>query len=531
MKKLVTLVFCALFAVSLLIFSTLSTANAQEPNIKIITDYNHFGFINIRVYNSSDFEIANIDSDELEILRYYEDADKIVIWLDANFYLTTPHLDFIGITKTIGGVTTPVTETGDVYVIDNIASAPIEIKIAFDVASFEITSLYKDFSGSDISGTLDKDFIEFFTVKNGVATKLEKVADQYFINYGQRLRIKTADSITFNSKQSSYNLDSLYFNIRHERMLVTNSEYTIDDYFLYEYYDFFQKIQFIAYYTQNYKYSVNFSNSDLVEDCQVKNKNTGAVVSANDFFEPGTELQITVTLVSYAKLSKLSAGAPNIDGFQLGDTFTEDGNKIIINFITSNVETKNLLIHLEYVTFNVNSEGSTGAQIIFERNTFKFDDETLRYVEISISGIGGMEELKGWKIEGIEVPKVGEKDEANGIERIDEFSVKIDTKIWYGIYQNNFRSEVLTGTKSSIIIIIIAAAAVAVLAVLVLLLLMFKHSSTKRKIRAIMEAERTDSYHKDQSALFADLRGDKAYKISDEEVKARMKEEKHHKKD
>ena len=539
MEKLITLSLCAVFAFSLLIFNNLSTANAQDSNIKITTDYNETGFISFTSYDDSDNVIAEgevTNWDGLEFSFYDANIKKIIFDIKEYIVDTSDYLDNLGVIIVSGDGETSMTKDGDnTFIVDDIDPETFtEIKIQVDVLSFEIKASYLEYVPGDITGTLDNSFIDLYTIQNGVPVKLQKnLENEYWVQYNQVLRFKIADNITLNGNQKSYAFDELYFIQSFPQMKAVKVEgenyfeYLINADFIEEYVLFVGEIRLRAYYIQSFKVDLDFSMNGIAPI--VINADTSAVLGQNVFIESGTKLQITFNLAEYVELKRLSDDRPDIEGvFDTVDyeyDLVNNPNNTVKIFVTVTNQSINLKVNLDYAFFTVDSSGSTGIPANCSPNRFQYGDK----IEITAAGIGSMDEIKEWTINGISVPNVGESDTVNGIKRVDDTTVQIDTAVWYGAHKNIFTNDISTGTSTKVILIIVVVAVAAVLAVLLLLFLMYRHKHTKHKIKALLEAEQAEHYQHDQSALFADLRADKAYKVSDEEVKARMKDEKHHK--
>lgn len=543
MKKLFKFTFCLLFVFSLIAsFSTLklhADALEEDADIVITTNYNLQGLLSFTLLDEHDAQIGEpIYDNELKFLlyneNYGEDIAKIEIRVN-NEILDEDYLELTGITKWIGSTDTEIDEDiseEGLYIVD--IEPETEIDIEFYVRSINVSAAYKNQSNQAI-GAIDNG-IRFYTLDGGVKNYQDEVL------YGQTLYLEIPNNITSGGGQSLYIYDSLYFfdhpyfQIENDNLefnsvnSVYNVEFKIDKDFIVSGYAGMtgKKITFIAYYTQLYGFSLSFNDSNLapVDGYNVIKTASSQQLGQNEFLVYGSGLEITMTLKDYTELAMSWNG---ID-YQIANLYSTDSvsynpetGEVTINVVLD--RNKNLVVYLDLITFDIDSGNTDKEKISFSKNTFKVGDE----IEVSAVVSGSMDEIKDWTIAGVKVPNVGETDTANGLKRIDETTVIVDTAVWYHIKGTDFNNEIATGTKTSIIILIIALATAAIITVLAVILLMRKNANTKSKIKAILAEEKIESYKRDQSALFADLREDKAFTVSKDDVKARMKQKKQEK--
>lgn len=540
MKKIVILALGLLFVFSLAaLFKTDKNANAAEenPNIIITTNYNQERLLAFEAFNDENVSLGVFSNDsELVITNYFETVDEIWIFINQNAYKSEYFDDdYLSIEGVFVGED-EILPSGNLYIVEGIEPETItEIEIRFNIASFEISSACINLKTNNVvDGVFGNNFIEFYTVSDkGIETKLEKDAEEkYWVQYNQKLHIKLAENITLNNNEFSYNLNNLYINFFNQNFLagnISDYSYTVNADFLYYYFvnKIDKKINFLAYYMQNYKFTLDFNNKDLAVDYYVKNTGTNAAVGKDDFLKIGDVLQITMQLKDYTILKKLA----NDDRYNIGglnytsDEVTVNGDNvtIVVEVFDRNI---NLVINLELLTFEANDEGSIG-KTTFTNKNFKYGDK----VEITALMEDSFSEIKSWKIGGKIVPsKVNET--ANGIKRISENTVEIDTAVWYDIAKesgfnlNLFKSEIVTGMKSSMLMIIIISSGAVVIAGVVLLLIILLNNRTKKKIEVLLKAEKMTGYTYNTGSMIQDLKNDSFNKVSKKEIKEEMKKRK-----
>ena len=546
MKKIITLTLGLLFVFSLAAFGkTLIIANAETetPNIIITTDYNQkrrddeqyeWQLIRFEFVGGSAGTVNPSETD-LVFSYSYPTVSRINIIINESL-ITAKHFDCavpkIYINNMYVNDAERLLGKGDYeYTVPN-PDILTEIRIEFEPKSYEITARYLEV-GKIMSGTLDKNFIEYYTVKDEVATKLNAVGGEYWVQYNQKLRIEIADNITFNNNQKSYDFDSLYFNVRDETMLAKTFVYDVNDDFLEYYEEFFGKIDLLVYYTQNFKFSLKFANTDLAVDYQVNNKDTNTAITEGQFFKSATNLQVTMKLLPYTKLAKLANGRYNIGGLNYTlDQVAENGENVTIDVVVFDRDI-NLEINFEFITFETQLDFSEGTQVNGNKS-FKYGDKVVLFAIVENTS----KELKTWKINDIQVPKIGQT--ANGITRIDASTVEIDTAVWYekfGVEFIRFDSNITTRLNDKTILAIAIPTGVVVLAAGILLLIVLMHARTKRKIRILLEKDM--ERNKEANLRFSTggnsyidtLRAGKSMTVTDEDVKAEMERRKHKKPD
>lgn len=527
MKKVVILLiatFC-IFTVAGFALNRNLDANAYENNLIFETNYNEERLLHFKIYDSNNGNdpIKEIFSNqfELEFSCIYEDITKIEIVVNTE--ILSDYVEFVGIYVNGGSALLPDSE--NTYIVDVIDSDDLtKIFIEFKIDSLSISSECRDKYGGKVANP-DIEFIKCYTDKAVVDDRIE---------YGQKLYVEILKTITFNGEKLLFNFENLYFNTKDENdnflaHMIEETELVVKYEFMIDYTNFLSKyvfqdeIRLVAYYTQAYKFGLNVDSNLIINNPIIENKDTKTLVTnSNQFFASGTNFQITINLLNYVNLKKLSDERYDIEGIY--DNIAIDGKKIIIDvsIINQNV---NLVIHLDYVSFKINSEGSSGAQVLPDKNAFVYGEK----IKITSFVENNSQEIKTWKINGIEVPKIGET--ANGISRTDADKVEIDTAVWYekfGLDFVNFKSEITTGMKTNVLLAITLPVGFAVLSALVLMLIILQNSKTKKKIRILLEEQRQNElkFSGGNISIADQLREGKSLTVTDEDVKAEMKKRK-----
>lgn len=526
MKKILVLASIALscaFAIVGLSLNNTKKVNALEEQytINISSNYRADNLFKIEIDTGSPSGAEIIS--ELPFEKSYEDITSVKVYISKQS-IPDNYVEFL---NAFNGATeiTFVDNAEEFYLEVPIDLGVNEIKINFELRKLELKASYKQEPNNDIGANPTGSIINYYKA-NGTGGKEQITADnngKFFINYGDTLIMEPVKRVKF-SNNKSYTFKNLYFNFVDLGNLVTEDAYIIDaridkddERFLDKYIAYEPTIIYlVATYTNDYSLKLDFNEKNYKVDYEVfvNNENVLTKTSAGEFFTNDTKLEITMQLLDYTKLNHIS-------GMSLADNVDVKDGKVTITFAMT--RDKEFIVYLDLVSYEATNTGSSGANINFKKNTFAYNEK----VEITATVENSLNEIKTWKINGIEVPKVGET--ANGISRTDVDKVEIDTAVWYekfGLDFNNFKSEVATGMKTNILLAITLPIGFAVLAVLVLMLIILQNMKTKKKIRALLESEKQMELKFGSVSMADQLREGKTFTVTDEEVKAEMKKRK-----
>ena len=530
MKKILALSLVAMASlltfIGLNISANKTTAFAEENNLIITSNYFEPGLFGFEIYNT----IEKIDTMTNLYNGYIDDLDEVRIFI--NNETGTPKYNSTYVNSLdavyVNGSDVPAIKVGgEDYYLAEVSNGKIDVKIVFDVEKFEINGTL-NVPNLESGAIADNDYVKYYKIEDGQKALIEKdtIENKYFINYGETLIIEPAQNLTYNTNAISYTFDKLLISFKTVGDIDGVYQYSITDTFIKSSPIFNKVINIEAVFRREKKVSVDFGKASYAVAYKLY-KVTGDVeteVSVNSFFEDGVKLRLKFTLSEQMQLAKLNAANYLIGGYNYAAE-TDGGDKVEINgndvSITFNlISDKKLTIYLDAVSFKVDYTNTLeNAEVRFNEENFIVGDMITIYSTITANNY----ELKDWIIKGVKVPKVGETDSEYGITRIDENTVIIDTAKWYAVNKNNFDVTITTKFKTSIILAIVLPVGVTVAAGLVLLFIILQNIKTKKKIHALLEAEKEMQYKMNPVSLISDLREGKSTTVTDEDVKAAMK--------
>ena len=526
MKKIIILLL--VFIASITTFTALNInsniAYAEDDNLKFETNYFQLTPPIILVTVKQDTEQFNRYN---SFSGYYDNLTEVTIEIYYNNY----NADYVQFKNAYlnEDELTPI-DDGNKLTITILSFEDFNlIELEFEIAQFKLSSEYFA-AGLDSENKIDgiADLINYYKMVNGNKIPLEKVGGEYYISYKETetLIIEPQKNITFDNKSLSFTLQGIYYYTPDDSLLIKNYQITFNDAFLDTYVTYGDEIPFFAVYVKDSNVSLSFNNLNLTVPYDIAIVEDGNLKPADktQFFEDGTKLQITFEPLFYTQLSTYGNGNKYIEDLSYAagtDTVSEIDGIVKITFTI--IRDKRFVVHLDLKTFTINKQGSnlSDAEVDFSKETFQYGDKIRLY-----SSVDGIREIKSWTISGIPVPKKN-GEALNGITRINETTVEIDTAVWYLEHGGNFISNITTGVKSDVILATTIPIGVVVLALAFLLIIILKHSSTKKKIKKLLEEEKMTGYKYNQGSMIADLKEDKHMVITKEDIKAKMKDKKH----